>query len=212
MVAKITLIVLLLATSVQAQYVQRVCNSRFCTMCNNIDRYNASLTRSVTVAPVVVQPKKLFGPTPYVAIPHVLTALDLTPYDTLVDIGCGDARVLIAATRRFACRGRGYEIQPAVARLARARVKAAGLSSCIEIIEGDSTKIADCDGMVVYSYMWETVTNRMAPRLRRARRVVSYLHALPPTLTVTRRAFTVDDKAAHVYVYDAEPVFASEAY
>ena len=52
-------------------------------------------------------------------IAAVLAALDLQPGDRLVDLGCGDGRVLRSAVRRCALRAEGYELNPLAYALAR---------------------------------------------------------------------------------------------
>lgn len=52
-------------------------------------------------------------------IDAALEALDLRPGQRLVDLGCGDGRVLRSAVRRWAIRAEGYELNPLAYGLAR---------------------------------------------------------------------------------------------
>ena len=46
--------------------------------------------------------------------------------ETLVDLGCGDGRIVVAAAQRYGCRAIGYDIDPQRVKEARARITAAG--------------------------------------------------------------------------------------
>jgi SAM-dependent methyltransferase len=80
----------------------------------------------------------IFLGTPTSLIEPVLAIGGAGPDDLVVDIGCGDGRVVIEAVHRFGCRARGIEIDPVLADLARKKVAEAGLSHRIEIIEADA--------------------------------------------------------------------------
>ena len=85
-------------------------------------------------------------PRPFLGTPeslwHPLFELaNLGPDDVFVDVGCGDGRVAIEATRRFGCRSIGIEYHSNIADRARARVRHSGLEEKISIVEGDATKV-----------------------------------------------------------------------
>ena len=56
------------------------------------------------------------------AIDKFLAITRPTPDDLVVDLGCGDARLLVAAAKSARCKCIGVEIQPAVAAKARQKV------------------------------------------------------------------------------------------
>jgi cyclopropane fatty-acyl-phospholipid synthase-like methyltransferase len=41
--------------------------------------------------------------------------------DVVVDLGCGDGRIVVAAAKKYGCRAVGYDFDPERVRLARAR-------------------------------------------------------------------------------------------
>jgi cyclopropane fatty-acyl-phospholipid synthase-like methyltransferase len=71
----------------------------------------------------------------------VLALADPGPDDVVLDIGCGDGRILVEAVRHFGCRARGIEIDPALGAAARRRVNKAGLDDRIEIVVGDGSTV-----------------------------------------------------------------------
>jgi SAM-dependent methyltransferase len=104
------------------------------------------------------RPRSL-GLGPYLAtpLPLIQPVLDLaSPQEgeLMVDLGCGDGRVLISAAQRYGCRGRGVEYIPELADRARANVAAAGLSDRIEIVVGDANDLAHVNGAdVVFCFL-----------------------------------------------------------
>jgi SAM-dependent methyltransferase len=66
----------------------------------------------------------LYVPTSRRRVDAILEAAPLAPGQLLVDLGCGDGRVLLAARRRCGARGLGYEVNPLA--YLRARLACAG--------------------------------------------------------------------------------------
>jgi len=48
--------------------------------------------------------------TPHQLIPQLLEFAGLRPEDVLLDLGCGDGRVVVEAARRYGCKAVGYEL------------------------------------------------------------------------------------------------------
>ncbi len=78
-----------------------------------------------------------FLSTPIDLITPLLDLAGVGPDDTLVDLGCGDARVLRHAVTERGCRGVGVESNPSLVAEARRLVDESGSGDRITIIEGD---------------------------------------------------------------------------
>lgn len=110
---------------------------------------------------------------PYLATPVGLTSafVDVASPsvdDLVVDIGCGDGRLLIDASARYGCRGRGIERDASLAALAADNVVAAGLSDRIEIVHGDGLGGSLADATVVVMFLpVEMVAKIIGPLLDR---------------------------------------------
>lgn len=88
--------------------------------------------------------------------------------DLVVDIGCGDGRLLVDAAGRYGCRGRGIERDASLAALAADNVAAAGLSDRIEIVHGDGLDVSLADATVVLLFLpVEVVAAIIGPLLDR---------------------------------------------
>lgn len=59
------------------------------------------------------------------------------PDDVLVDLGCGDGRVLIYAAKKYGIYCVGYELNPVLVRLARREVRWNKADGLVDIVEGD---------------------------------------------------------------------------
>ena len=75
-----------------------------------------------------------FLPTLRPQVEAALDLLDLAPGQTMLELGCGDGRVLIAAAKR-GIKSVGYELNPILAVLAWARTRRYGNS--VHVIWGD---------------------------------------------------------------------------
>ena len=109
--------------------------------------------------------------TPSTAATSGFALLELGPADTLLDVGCGDGRVLIAAAQTVGCRAVGWEIHEARAAEARANVAAAGLAAeRASVFTGNIMEVVDsvlADGVTaVYLYLNQVGLGRILPYLR----------------------------------------------
>lgn len=125
--------------------------------------------------------------TPTTLVPAVLDAAGVGPDDRVLDLGCGDGRILIVAAQRFGCRALGIEQSPERAAEAVAAVEHHGLGDLVEVVEGDGLD-ADLAGVTVAMLFLPTVVVRrvlpaLLSRLDPGARVVlheqSPLHGVP---------------------------------
>ena len=109
-------------------------------------------------------------PGPYLAtpaelIPLLLDSAGVTSEDVVMDLGCGDGRIVIEAARRHGCRALGVELHPDLAALARRRASAAGLADLVTIRQGDAAA-ADVAGVtVVLAFLPMRLLESMLPPL-----------------------------------------------
>ncbi len=132
----------------------------------------------VTVFPITRG--AMFHPSASVRVKTFLDRVPMNPGDLLVDIGCGDGRVLRGARRRYGVRALGFEVNPIAYLMARLRTF--GMKG-IEIRYSDFWKSALDEADVVFCYLFPDVMKRVADKLemelRPGARVVSCNFPLP---------------------------------
>ncbi len=93
-----------------------------------------------------------------------LDAVDLQPGQRLVDLGCGDGRVLRAACRRCPVRAEGYELNPLA--FLKARLLCLGRSRVrVRLKNFWNVDLSSAD--VVFCYLFPDVMNRLARKIQR---------------------------------------------
>ena len=150
---------------------------------------------------------------PYVASPVrvvdlMLDIAKVKPGETVIDLGSGDGRILVAAVEKYKAKAIGVEISPKLVAQARERIERNGLSEQAKVIQGDILQ-ADLSGADVVTMYLESKTNAdLRPRLEKflkpGARVVSHDYAIQgwkPT-----RVERLDGRQGHViYLYEIPP-------
>ena len=127
------------------------------------------------------QPDVAFVPTPPESVEAMLALATPRPGETLVDLGCGDGRMLVAAAERYGCRGVGYDIEPRCLQEARARVAAAGVGDRVRFEQRDLFTVDLSDADIVTLYLLPQLNAKLIPQLQTLRpgaRVVSHDFAI----------------------------------
>ena len=103
--------------------------------------------------------------TPHSVIPKMIKLAAVNEDDVVYEPGCGDARIVIAAVQAGAKKGLGVDIDPDLAEVCYARVKAAGLEDKIEIYWGNALGIDMSETTVVFLFMGKAFNMVMRPML-----------------------------------------------
>ncbi len=122
----------------------------------------------------------MFHPSAHVRVRTFLDHVPMKAGDLLVDIGCGDGRVLHAAKRRYGVRALGFEVNPLAYALARLRtIGVEGIE--VRLRNFWDVNVGDAD--VVFCYLFPDVMGRLAQKLekelRPGTRVISCNFPLP---------------------------------
>jgi len=104
----------------------------------------------------------LFIPTPYMRIKTFLDAIPMSSQNLIVDLGCGDGRVLKAARKRYGVKTLGFEINPFA--YITAKLRNLG-DKGIKIKWRDFWKEDISDATVVFCYLFPDVMKRIAQKL-----------------------------------------------
>lgn len=127
-------------------------------------------------------PPALFVPTPHDIVDAMLKLAEPSPADTLVDLGSGDGRIVVAAARAFGCRATGYEIDRTIVERSREAIRREGLEARASIVHEDLLK-ADLSGAsVVTLYLGQELNRCLIPQLQLMKpgsRIVSHEFTIP---------------------------------
>jgi SAM-dependent methyltransferase len=124
----------------------------------------------------------LWQPTDRVTVRRILLLAGVGPDDHVVDLGCGDGRIVVAAARDFGARATGVEIDPLRVLWARVWVLLAGLRRKARIVRGNMYTHDVSDASVVVLFLSATSNFRLQDQIKRqltpGSRVVSYYHPI----------------------------------
>lgn len=106
-----------------------------------------------------------WAPSQAAAVDAALELADVGPGVRLLDLGCGDGQVLLAAARRGA-QVAGVEADPDLVEEARTHLDAAGVDADVRVGDLFDPEV-DLDADVWFSYLAPATLQRLLPRLRR---------------------------------------------
>jgi len=124
----------------------------------------------------------LWQPTDRTTLRRLLFLAEVEPEDHVVDLGCGDGRIVVAAAKEFGARATGFEIDPFRVLVANLWIRVAGVSSRASVQRQNMYKADVSDADVVVLFLSTTSNFRLQERLRRqlrpGARIVSYYHPM----------------------------------
>ena len=107
---------------------------------------------------------------PYVQTPpKVVTAMlhmaHVGANDVVVDLGCGDGRIVVAAAREFGARGVGYDIDPDRISEARRNAAQAGVAARAQFVQKNLFDVSISEATVVTVFLLPSVLEKLRPHL-----------------------------------------------
>ena len=123
-------------------------------------------------------PDVVFVPTPHRVVDEMLDVARVGPGDVLYDLGSGDGRIVIAASRRFGIRAVGIDIDPKRIEESRFNADTARVSDRVEFRTADLFETDLRPATVVTLYLLPELNVKLRPKLfaelRAGSRVVSH--------------------------------------
>ncbi len=107
-----------------------------------------------------------YVPTPPGVVEGMLKLADVKKGELVVDLGCGDGRIVVAAAKDFGARGIGYDLNPERIKEAKENAAKAGVADRVQFIEKN---LFDADihaANVVTLYLLPSVNEKLKPRLQ----------------------------------------------
>lgn len=105
-----------------------------------------------------------FVTTPEPSVERMLELAQVTPADTVLDLGSGDGRIPIAAVRDWGAeRALGVEIDPLLIRTARDQAQIEGVAERVTFIQGDLFEQDLSEASVLTLFLLQGINNRLRP-------------------------------------------------
>ena len=99
--------------------------------------------------------------TPEVDICDAIACVKPKKGETIIDLGCGDGRILLTAAKQFGLKGIGYELSPWNNFLSRIKVIAHNLTNEIKIHQKNFYFCDISKADIIYLYLWVSLTEKL---------------------------------------------------
>jgi len=119
-----------------------------------------------------------YVPTKYPVVDEMLRLANVQKTDFLIDLGCGDGRIVVSAAQKCGARALGVDIDPDRIQESQENAAKAGVKDHVKFIQGDLFQADIREASVVSLYLLTSVNLKLRPRLirelRPGTRVVSH--------------------------------------
>lgn len=106
-----------------------------------------------------------YVPTPMPVVDAMLSMAGVKKADTLIDLGCGDGRIVIRAAERYGCRGIGVDLDPQRITEAQRNAREKNVRQLTQFVVGDVFEFDFSKATVVTMYLLPSVNLKLRPRL-----------------------------------------------
>ena len=125
-----------------------------------------------------------YVPTPPEVVKAMLQLAEVRAGDVLIDLGCGDGRIVVDAALEYGARGIGYDLNPERIKEANENASKAGVQNSVRFVQKNLFEADIHEATVVTLYLLPTVNEKLKPRL---------LAELKPGTRVVSHAFDMGD-------------------
>jgi SAM-dependent methyltransferase len=136
--------------------------------------------------------------TPAEVVTEMLRLAGVNGNDLVYDLGSGDGRLVIAASKRHGARGVGVELNGDLVIFSRVQAERDGVAERVKFVEGDVLKADLREATVVTMYLLPRLAVQLVPKLRAelrpGARIVSHDYPLEPWRADKTLIFDVEEK------------------
>jgi len=174
--------------------------------------FTTSLLVAFSALPVMAQPigqrMAPYVPSPQEVIDRMLEVAQARQGDTVVDLGCGDGRILITAVQKFKAKAIGIEIDPKIAAQASDTILKLGLQNKARVVRADVFDADLSQADVVTLYLTTSFNEKLRPKfeksLRPGTRVVSHDYGIRGWNPVEVEEVFVHGRRHRIFLYVVE--------
>ena len=152
-----------------------------------------------------------YVPTGHDVVERMLRLAGVTKSDYVIDLGCGDGRIPIAAAKQYGARGLGVDIDPVRIAEANANLKTAGVQNLVEFRLQDALKTDVSNATVITTFLLSASNLRLRPiltkQLKPGSRIVTNTFSMgdwTPSKTDTFVDATGRTRTLYLYVADGK--------
>jgi uncharacterized protein (TIGR03000 family) len=149
-----------------------------------------------------------YEPTPQEVVDALLRLAKVTSKDVIWDLGCGDGRIPVTAAGKYACKARGFDIDPERVKDSLTNVRKQGVERLVTIEQGDIFTLDLSKGpTVVTLYLLPSLNAKLLPQLRKlppGTRVISVAHRMADIKPDERIMVETERGEFDIYLWRAE--------
>lgn len=150
-----------------------------------------------------------YVPTGHDVVDRMLSLANVQKSDFVVDLGCGDGRIPIAAAKKYGASGLGVDIDPVRIAEANANAKAAGVQHLVEFRLQDALKTDVTSATVVTTFLLSASNLRLRPiltkQLKPGSRIVTNTFSMGDWAPAKSDTFVdAEGRTRTVYLYVAD--------
>jgi precorrin-6B methylase 2 len=146
-----------------------------------------------------------YVPTPHEVVETMLELAELSEDDVIIDLGCGDGRIVVAAARDYGARGIGIDIDSELIEKAKRLAESSGVDHLVEFRAEDATRTSLKNATVVFLFLTpggnELVRPRLETELRPGTRVISHNYTIPGWLVRGVETLGDERETHNLYLY-----------
>jgi tRNA G37 N-methylase Trm5 len=136
-----------------------------------------ALTAALSQEKGVREPDVIYVPTPYEVVDKMFELADIRPGEVVYDLGCGDGRIPVMASKKFGVRSFGFDINPVRVRESLENVKKNRVEGLCTIKEQDIFELDLSKADVITLYLLPRLNVKLIPQLDKLKpgcRIVSH--------------------------------------
>ncbi len=168
-----------------------------------------SLLTLLVAVPLAAQPigqrMAPYVPSPQEIIDRMLEVAQAKRGETVVDLGCGDGRILITAVQKFQAKAIGIEIDPKIAAQASETILKLGLQNKAKVLRADVFDVDLAQADIVTLYLTTSFNEKLRPKfekaLRPGTRVVSHDYGIRGWNPVEVEEVFVHGRRHRIFLY-----------
>lgn len=150
-----------------------------------------------------------YVPSPQEIIDRMLEIAQVKPLDTVIDVGCGDGRVLVTAVQKFKAKAIGIEIEQKIAAQATETLHKLGLQNKARVVRADVFDVDLSQADVVTLYLTTSFNEKLRPKfeqsLKPGTRVVSHDYGIRGWNPVEVEEVFVHGRRHRIFLYVVAP-------